>query len=63
MQKRMFTLLTVILCIVSIVAAGCGNATVQPRQSSTKPVEAGVAVHFIDVGQGDAILIKTPQNA
>jgi competence protein ComEC len=61
MKQRMLALFTVILCIVSIVAAGCGNSNVQSPQGSIKPVEAGVAVHFIDVGQGDAILIKTPQ--
>jgi competence protein ComEC len=61
MKQRMWALFTVILCIVSIVAVGCGNTTVQSQQGSIKPAEAAVAVHFIDVGQGDAILIKTPQ--
>jgi len=47
-----------ILCLVTVIT-GCGLVT-QPGMQDTKPT-APLTVKVMDVGQGDAILIQTPE--
>lgn len=52
-------LLSVVLCLVLSVTAGCSPQTAQPQNNS---VQSGntLRVHYIDVGQGDSVFIEFP---
>ncbi|WP_054692103.1 hypothetical protein [Syntrophomonas palmitatica] len=75
MKQRTKTLFVLIGLLFCLVMAGCqaspgGNKEMGERQSlqQTLPVleqqnrtaTSGLVVHFIDVGQGDSILVQTP---
>ena len=53
--------LTLIIVLVLIINQYC---TTQDKKTSTTPLQSGIIeVHFIDVGQGDSILIETKDSA
>ncbi|MCX7884374.1 MAG: MBL fold metallo-hydrolase [Caloramator sp.] len=58
-MKRFFVVLSIILVLLlSSCSNGIGNTSNSPNFSNVS--QRGLVVSFIDVGQGDAILIKTP---
>lgn len=74
-MKKTRLFLTIIICFLSLLFSGCtlrnpnqpintsSDQQPQPVQSSSpSTAESGdtLQVHFIDVGQGDAILVQTP---
>ncbi|EAX46880.1 beta-lactamase domain protein [Thermosinus carboxydivorans Nor1] len=55
-------LLAVCLAILLVIAAGCGGqgkTAVEPQKASGQSTAGTVTVKVLDVGQGDAILIRT----
>jgi competence protein ComEC len=52
-----------VLCIVSLVASGCGNIASPSQQGVSNAAVEGLKVHYINIGQGDAILLQTAQKA
>ena len=55
MKKR--GILSIILLLTLLLLAGCGQ---EPALKSQVPADGQLEVHVIDVGQADAILVKTP---
>ena len=56
LKKALLVILSLLLICLSAIC-GCGDAV--PSSSSVK-VYKGFSVHFLDVGQGDAIFIRLP---
>lgn len=55
--------IVIIVCLFIILNIGCSNTNKNPSDSilyNSDVVSANLAIHFIDVGQGDSTLIQTP---
>lgn len=64
MKTRIMALFIVLTCLVSMFMAGCTNVSLSPQeQGVSSSADGEIMVHYIDVGQGDAILIRTPHKA
>lgn len=65
MKTRITALLIAVACFVCLFITGCSSVVpARPAQEMSGAATArDVKVHYIDVGQGDAILIHTPQKA
>lgn len=63
MQRKLLTLCVLMLFALSMLISGCGTVPVTPGQEAVKPAQIGLTIHFIDVGQGDAILLTTDRKA
>lgn len=50
---------SIIVVLLMVVLSACGNIAKQAGKESAKPPSAPLAIHMIDVGQGDAILVRT----
>ena len=57
----MKALWTALLVLVSAISAACGLPADWFGDASPPPVETGVTIKMLAVGQGDAILIRTPE--
>ena len=56
-MKRIICLATTFSLMVVLFISGCGGMKKQPVSTSV-PVDGVLAVHMLDIGQGDAILIQ-----
>ena len=61
--KNIRILIISILCAISLLLGGCADSSPSSSpgkgSSTTVPSGSGLAVHFIDVGQGDSILAQS----
>ena len=60
MKRTKFLSLLLIICLLF---TGCGLIETKQSPAASVPVQGELQVHFIDVGQGDAILIQTASSA
>jgi competence protein ComEC len=64
LKTKIAALFFVMLFITSLFVTGCSGAVLTPSvQEASGPADGDLAVHYIDVGQGDAILIRTAHKA
>ena len=57
MVRKIFLLLGAVL--VLFFAAGCAASTAKSEPAGQQDAAAGVTVKMLDVGQGDALLLRT----